>query len=127
MSTRSDARPHLDKAEEYLESARLVLAHGSYNAACSLAVTSGINSKDVICLLSVGHTNKSDNHDKAVEELRRSGPVGQGVAPTMGKLLSKKTKSQYLGPSVTVADADAAVKRAERLFGVAKELFNSTK
>jgi len=125
VSRQGDARPHLDKAEEFLEAAKVVLEYESFNAACSLAVTSGINSKDVICILSMGYTDKSDNHGKAVADLKKSGPVGAKMAPTLNRLLSKKAKSQYAAPSVTAQDANDAVKQAERFYYEAKRLFTS--
>lgn len=126
MMHRDRAHPHLQKAEEYLTATRLTAQSGLSNAACSLAITSGINSKDVICLLSVGYSDKSVNHDSAVAELRRSGPVGAAMAPTLDRLLSEKTKSQYSPASVTRTDADDAEKRAARLFEAATVLFGST-
>lgn len=127
MTVKRDARPHLDKATEYLDAARIVLAEGYYNPAVSLAVTAGINSNDVICILSVGHTDRSDNHDKAVDKLRKSGPTGKKMADTLGRLLGKKTKSQYSSGSVSATDANDAVTRAGRLVDAARDLFNATK
>ena len=109
MTRKDEARPHLAKAQEYLDAARLVLEYGHNNAACSLSVTAGINSKDVVCILSTGRTDKSDSHDKAVEDLSKSGPAGAHAAP-----------------SVTQSDAEQCVKQAGRLVDDAKELFNST-
>ena len=126
MGITDDARPHLEKADEYLRAAHLVLAAGLANAACSLAVTSGINASDVICLLSIGRTSKGERHDAAVSALRRSGPVGDTLAPTLERLLAKKTKSQYSPASVSRADAEDATKRSTRLFEAAQELFRST-
>lgn len=125
MSRRDQARAHLDKAAEYLDAARVVLDHGFHNATCSLAVTSGINAKDAICLLSVGHSDKSDQHDAAIAELRKSGPVGAALAPTLDRLLSKKAKSQYSSISMTPSDAEDATKRAARLFDAATDLYRS--
>lgn len=48
------------------------------------------------------------------------------MAETLRKLLGKKSKSQYSSASVSATDADAAVKRAERLFDAGKELFDTT-
>lgn len=126
MTRKDEARPHLEKAQELLDAARLVLEYGHNNAACSLSVTAGINSKDVVCILSTGRTDKSDSHDKAVEDLSKSGPAGAHAAPTLKRLLTKKTKSQYSAPSVTQSDAEQCVKQAGRLVDDAKELFNST-
>jgi hypothetical protein len=126
MTRKDEARPHLEKAQEYLDAARLALEHGYNNAACSLSVTAGINSKDVVCILSVGYSDRGDSHDKAVEDLSKSGPTGAQSAPTLKRLLAKKTKSQYSAPSVTQSDAEQCVKQAGRIFDDAKELFNST-
>lgn len=126
MSRKEEARPHLNRAEEYLDAARLILKHHHNNAACSLAVTSGINSKDVVCILSVAYADKSDNHAKAAEDLKKSGPVGAKMAPTLRRLLGGKSKVQYSPTSVTATDAEQAVTRAGRLFDDAKELFSST-
>ena len=126
MRVTDAARPHLEKAEEYLRAAELVSRAGYVNAACSLAVTSGINSKDVICLLSVGRTDKPDRHGSAIVELRRSGPTGSAMASTFERLLSQKTKSQYSAAWIRPADAADAVKRADRLFAAAQELFRAS-
>jgi len=123
---RDAARAHVTKAEEYLDAARIVLDHEYCNATCSLAVISGINAKDAICILSVGFTGKSDDHARAAAELRQSGAIGARLAPTLSRLLSVKAKSQYSAPSVTAADASDAVKRAERLITAARELLTST-
>lgn len=125
MTRKDEARPHLAKAREYLDAARTALEHGHHNAACSLSVTSGINAKDVICIVSVGSTDKSDRHDKAVDELRKSGPVGMAMAETLRKLLGAKSKSQYSAASVSRSDADAAIKRAERMCDAARSLLDS--
>ena len=50
MTYLSDARAQLDKAREFLESARDGYDFDRFNAAASSAVISGINSKDAICL-----------------------------------------------------------------------------
>ena len=63
--------------------------------------------------------------DKAVADLKKSGPVGAKMAPTLNRLLSKKAKSQYAAPSVTAQDANDAVKQAERFYYEAKLLFTS--
>lgn len=122
MSSVDEARQHVQKAEEYLRSARLVLTEGFTNAACSLAITSGINSKDAICLGSLGLTSKSDDHGRAVDELRRSGATGASMAPTLSRLLAKKSKSQYASTSISLTDAQDAVRRAERLWDAARDV-----
>ncbi len=66
------------------------------------------------------------DHNKAVDDLKKSGPIGKDMASTLGKLLSKKTKSQYAASSVTSSDAQIAVKRAERLYDAARDVLNAT-
>ncbi|MEO6142946.1 MAG: hypothetical protein ABIP19_03125, partial [Dermatophilaceae bacterium] len=69
-SALTDAAAHLGKAREFLEAAELNNDRDRYNAATSNAVTSGINSKDAICLTLTGRTGKSENHAEALVELR---------------------------------------------------------
>jgi hypothetical protein len=77
MPALDDARAHLAKAREFLEAAELTNDLGLFNAAASSAVTSGINSKDAICLTLTGRTRKADNHLEAVAELKAAGPAGR--------------------------------------------------
>ena len=126
MTHQSDANLHLAKAAEYIEAARVVLSQNFFNAACSPAVSSGIQSKDAVCILLTGTSAKSDSHSRAVNDLRDSGPHGAILAQTLGRLLSVKTTSQYSGPSVTQSDADEAVKRADRLLAGAQDVARNT-
>jgi hypothetical protein len=66
MTAFSYARIHHAKAGEFLEAAEANLGRKLYNAATSDAIISGINSKDVICLVLTGRTDKSDKHAAAV-------------------------------------------------------------
>lgn len=92
------------------------------NAAASDAVISAINSKDAICLALTGRTGKSDNHAQAVDELRRSGPVGAELASTLSRLFNLKTWSQYASRSVSAADARKAVEWASRMHTTAERV-----
>lgn len=78
MTALDEARAHLAKAREFLEAAELTNDLQLFNAAASNAVTSGINSKDAICLALTGRTRKSDNHAEAVAEL--CGTEGSGTS-----------------------------------------------
>lgn len=86
MTYLSDARAHLDKAREFLESARDEYDFDRFNAAASSAVISGINSKDAICLRTTGKTGKTENHNEAVRELAKSGPDGASLEVVMPPL-----------------------------------------
>jgi len=117
-------RQHLNKAEEFLIVARLGLEAGLANATTSNAVLSGINSKDAICLALTSRTSKSQDHLRAVEELRRAGRSGKNLAPVLQRLLQLKSRSQYENDSVSLRDATSAVAWATRLFEAACEIAN---
>ncbi len=82
LTALEEAQLHLAKAREFLDAAETSRDLGRYNAAASDAVISAINCKDAICLALTGRTGKSDNHAQAVDELKRSGPVGAELAST---------------------------------------------
>ncbi len=122
MSTLHDARAHQAKAREFLDAGRCSFDLKLFNAATSVAVISGINSKDAICLRLTGTTRKADGHNEAVAELEAAGPAGAALAPTLGRLLRLKTKSQYLSASVAAADASKALDWAARLLEGAEDV-----
>ena len=123
MTPFDHAQRHLSKAREFLEAAEASRDLELYNAATSDAVISAINSKDAICLTLTGRTNKGENHNEAVSELRRAGPAGAVLAPTLSRLFKLKTKSQYSPVSVTPSDAGRAVQWAQRLITGAEDVF----
>lgn len=120
MTALDEARLHLAKAREFLDAAEAGRDLGLANAAASDAVISAINSKDSICHALTGRTGKSENHAQAVDELRRSGPAGAGLATTMSRLLNLKTRSQYASRSVSPVDASKAVEWASRMYAAAE-------
>lgn len=122
MSTPRDAQLHLDKASEFLEAAEINHDLGLYNAAASAAVTSGINSKDAMCLATKGITGKSDSHSDAVVELRQSGPVGATAAPTFNRLLGVKVRAQYQARATTAKGSSDAVGWAARMYEAARRV-----
>jgi hypothetical protein len=113
---------HLAKAREFLEAAEASRNRKLYNAATSDAIISAINSKDAICLALTGRTSKSDNHADAVPELKRAGPAGADLSPTLNRLLKLKTKSQYAPLSVAPSSANKAVEWAQRMFTGARDV-----
>jgi hypothetical protein len=115
-----EARAHLAKAREFLEAAELTNDLQLFNAAASNAVTSGINSKDAICLALTGRTRKSDNHAEAVAELKGAGQAGRDSSTTLSRLLKLKSKSQYQAGSVSAAEAAKSIDWAARLLETAQ-------
>jgi uncharacterized protein (UPF0332 family) len=122
MTVLDDAVAHLTKAREFLEAAETTHELELYNAAVSSAVSSGINSKDAICLALTGRSRKTDNHADAVAELRQAGPAVRGLASSFGRLLQLKSKSRYQVVSVSPAEAAKAIEWATRMLDVAKGL-----
>lgn len=120
MTALEQARLHLAKAQEFLDAAETSRDLGLNNPAASDAVISAVNSKDAICLALTGRTGKSDNHAQAVDELKRSGPMGAELASTLSRLLNLKTRSQYASLSVSAADAGRAVEWASRMHTTAE-------
>ena len=122
MSTSSDVRLHLAKAKEFLDAAEANHDSGLFNAAASAAVTSGINSKDAMCLATKGTTAKSDSHSDAGGELRQSGTVGVAMAPTFNRLLGVKVRAQYQTRATTARGSRDAVVWAARMYEAARRL-----
>jgi hypothetical protein len=120
MSVLTDAKAHLAKAREFLEAAELSNDLGLYNAATSNAATSGINSKDAICLALTGRTGKTENHAEAIAELKATGAVGRAQAATLDRLVRLKPKSQYQAASISASDATKAIGWATRLLEAAE-------
>ena len=119
MSPLTEAKAHLAKAREFLEAAELNNELALDNAATSNAVTSGINSKDAICLKLTGRTGKTENRAEAIAELKSTGAVGRAQATTFDRLLRLKAKSQYQTVSISPSDATKAIAWAARMLEAA--------
>ena len=93
MSASRDARLHPDEAKEFLEAAEANHDLSFFNAAASAAVTSGINSKDAMCL-----------------------------APTFSRLLGVKARAQYQTRAMTRKGSNDAVAWASRMYEAAQRV-----
>lgn len=120
-----DAKAHLLKAEEFLAAAESEVSAERYSAATSNAVVSGINSKDAMCLKLTGVTGKGEDHRSAVPELKRAGETAAALAPTLGRLLTLKTRAQYQTVSMTKKDAESAVRWASQMYEAAEGVVNA--
>lgn len=120
MTALDEARLHLAKAREFLAAAEVNHDLALYNAAASNAVSSGINSRDAICLALTGRSAKTDNHAQAVAELQATGQGGRRLAPTLDRLLRLKPKAQYQSETVSAANAAKAIDWAARLLDAAE-------
>lgn len=122
MGALDDAKAHLKKAKEFLDAAQMNLDAEMFNAATSNAVSSGVNSKDAICLKLTGSTTKAEDHKQAVPELKQAGAKGAELAPTLDRLIGLKNKAQYQTASVARADATKSIERATKLYDAAVEI-----
>ena len=60
-----------------------------------------------------------DDHRDAARELAATGAEGRTLAPVLGRLLARKSKSQYQTTNVGAADARRAIEQAARLYDAA--------
>lgn len=107
------AASKLDKAAEFLLMAEVALDGQCYDAAVSLAVSSGVNSSDALCVARLGRVPSGQDHNDTVRLMRKSGFDQASIF--LGRLLAVKSKAQYSIARCTRTDAEAAVKRAERM------------
>ena len=63
----------LAKAAEYLLMAEFALEGECFDAATSLAVSAGINSGDALCVSRLGASSSGQDHNEAVNLLRKHG------------------------------------------------------
>lgn len=111
----------VSKSEEFLLVASFAFEGGTYDAAASLAVSAAINASDALCAMR-GRVPSGRDHQDAVQSLRRNG--FQQASNILARVLAIKQKSQYSARRVSRSEADDAVKRAERLLELAKDLLH---
>ena len=116
-STRT-RRGRLKKAREFLDIAQL--AGTEYPDGCvSNAILSGIASADVICCVRVGEHAVGDEHQQAVDLLRRA---HEQAAKHLDRLLRRKSSSAYSDVSSTPKQAQQALRDAGALLEIATSL-----
>lgn len=99
--------------------AELALEGAMYDAACSLAASAGINSSDVLLLVHGKPIPSGSDHALALAALKS---IGQAQARNqLQRVLAAKTKAQYKPVRCTLAEAEASVRAANRLWTKAKE------
>lgn len=116
--TSDAAASKLEKAAEFLLMAEFALDGECFDAATSLAVSSGVNSGDALCLARLGVLPAGQDHDDAARLLRKNG-FGQ-ASTLLGRLLGVKSKAQYSVARCVKGDAENAVKRAERMLAAVR-------
>ena len=111
----------MNKAEQFIASARDAMAHRHWDATVSGAVLAGIAAADAYMVGRHGMRSRGD-HREAIQLLRiHGGPVVAERADTLTQLVGKKATAQYGEKMSTEGQALQAIKRAERLIAWAKE------
>lgn len=119
--SKSEARAYGGKAEEHLEAARECLTSRMWTAATTLAVHAGINAADAITGMELGRRSSGNQHEQSLILLRETS-VGTEVNRLLRPLLKIKPKAEYEPPPIRKTDAEAAVRRAESLVEIAREI-----
>ena len=125
LESHNHARSYLQKAQEYLDSARDNLDLERATPAAGDAIHAGISAKDAIVTALTGATSKVKDHAKAAKELRQGLGAHSDTATAekaLRELISMKGDVEYGTTLITLAKAKPLVRRAEFLVDLAKEL-----
>jgi HEPN domain-containing protein len=106
----------LRKAAQFLEVADVALSCHLYDPCVSLAVSAAINASDALCIQILGDYSRGENHESAMDFLRRCGQPGQAVSRQLAPILQLKNIAQYSTKSCTQRDADNAYRRAKKIY-----------
>ena len=123
--SRNHAMSFLQKAQEYLDSARDNLDLERATPAAGDAIHAGISAKDAIVTALTGETGKAKDHAQAVKELRQALGAHRDAAAAekaLRELISMKGEVEYGARLITLAKAKPLVRRAMVLVEIAKEL-----
>jgi hypothetical protein len=122
LEQRNHARSYLKKAEEYLASAESNLVAQRTTVAAGDAIHAGICAKDAIVTELTGTTSKGRDHALAANQLRQSlgqRPDAASAERGLRELVSSKAEVEYGVALITPAKAEALVRRARSLVGLA--------
>jgi hypothetical protein len=120
--TANQARAYLGKAEEYLEAASDSLELHRYVAATSLAVHAGINAADAITGARLGQRAAGQDHTQAIDVLSGAGKDGVEAIVPLKRLLPLKTRAEYDPEVVPKAEAERAIRWAEKVVVIARRV-----
>jgi hypothetical protein len=124
----AQARNYADKADQHLGLARQALAGERWDSAVLLSVHAAINAADAACVKQAGVRSTGESHVEAVRLLTQLFP-GDAAARKAGNQLSalvdKKNTVEYEARRSTVAEAQTAMERAERVVRWAQEVIRS--
>ena len=120
--TQDHARVRLRQAEAAFEIAKLILDEDDLampGTAAALAVISGIAASDAACCARLGRRARGDAHIQAADVLETVAPGGQEMAKDLRRLINRKDDAHYGMAFVSRSDAEAMIRWAGRLLGLA--------
>jgi hypothetical protein len=129
--TRAEAIMRQQHAEQFLQSAQLIIELGhddgmpsTGNTIASLAVLAGIAASDAICGAVLGERAAGDNHAEAIGLLRQASRSTSHAAQ-LRRLLESKTEVQYSTNLTTEPRAEELMVSARKLVEGAKLILRS--
>jgi hypothetical protein len=84
-------------------------------------IHAGIAAADAICCAVLGEHAQGDDHQQAIELLRRVTPGGTDLAKALAVLLAMKTAAGYGAAPLTEENAKRVRRSADRLVSAARE------
>lgn len=120
--TAVQTRGYLAKAEEFLAAASDSLEAGRALAATSLAVHAGISASDAICGARTAQRAAGADHAQAAALLAQAGREGKDAAQLLTRLMPLKNRAEYEPQDVSKTTASRAVKQAERIVQIARQV-----
>jgi HEPN domain-containing protein len=123
--TIAQAKQYLDKAEEFLASAKDDLGQRRMIAATSSAVHAAINASDVVSGIRSGQRSAGESHGQVLELLKKSGADGVALAKDLSRLVALKPKAEYDPSDIAPGTARQAVEWAGRCVEIARRVLAS--
>lgn len=115
---------YLKKTEECLTSACRSFTAGEWNASAINSIHSAISSIDAMCVFFLGQRHAGDNHDSAIALLRTIKELDRkdlnSIINRTSRILSLKNMAEYEERLVSNAEAEKALKDADRLLQFVK-------
>ena len=119
------ATRYLQKAEEYLASAQDNFDLERATPAAGDAIHAGISAKDALVTMLTGATSKAKDHAKSAAELRAALGTRSEAASAekaLRELITIKGDVEYGTTLITLAKAEALVRRAQTLLDLARQI-----
>lgn len=119
------ATRYLQKAEEYLASAQDNFDLERATPAAGDAIHAGISAKDALVTMLTGATSKAKDHANSAAELRAALGTRSEAASAekaLRELITIKGDVEYGTTLITLAKAEALVRRAQTLLDLARQI-----